>query len=149
MIDHRGEIANLLYRYAEAIDDGDYVSIGELFAHGSIADAEGTPIATGAEAVVALYEATTRRHPDGTPLTHHVTSNLLIEIGADERTATCRSRFTVFQRTDSLALQPIIAGRYHDSFEQVDGRWHFTERRMKPTLYGDLSQHLPERFRQP
>ena len=54
----------------------------------------------------------------------------------------CRSRFTVFQQTEQVALQPIIAGQYTDTFTLVDGTWRFTERRMRPTLYGDLSQHL-------
>ena len=34
-MDDRGNIQNLLYRYAELIDAGDYEGIGELFAHGS------------------------------------------------------------------------------------------------------------------
>ena len=48
----------------------------------------------------------------------------------------------MFQQTDELPLQPIIAGSYTDSFERVDGTWRFVERRMRPTLYGDLSKHL-------
>jgi hypothetical protein len=96
-----------------------------------------------------MYNYTTFRYDDGTPRTHHVTTNLLIEIADDELTATCQSRFTVFQKTESLPLQPIIAGRYADSFARTDGEWHFTERRMRPTLYGDLTQHLPAEFHQP
>jgi 3-phenylpropionate/cinnamic acid dioxygenase small subunit len=142
MADHRGAIENLLYTYAESIDAGDYEAIGALFAHGAITDAEGNPIAVGAQAVTALYNATTRKYEDGTPRSHHVTSNLLIEIADDENSAVCRSRFTVFQQTSELPLQPIIAGSYTDSFERVDGTWRFVERRMRPTLYGDLSKHL-------
>jgi 3-phenylpropionate/cinnamic acid dioxygenase small subunit len=142
MTDHRGAIENLLYTYAESIDAGDYEAIGALFAHGAITDAEGNPIAVGAQAVTALYNATTRKYEDGTPRSHHVTSNLLIEIADDENSAVCRSRFTVFQQTSELPLQPIIAGSYTDSFERVDDTWRFVERRMRPTLYGDLSKHL-------
>ena len=139
---HRGEIENLLYTYAEAIDAGDYDAVGALFAHGAICMADGSPIAVGAQAVTALYEATTRKYDDGTPRSHHVTTNLLIEIADDESSAVCRSRFTVFQQTPQLPLQPIIAGAYTDSFERVDGVWRFVERRMRPALYGDLSKHL-------
>ncbi|CAB4618770.1 unannotated protein [freshwater metagenome] len=142
MADHRGAIENLLYTYAEAIDAGDYEAIGALFAHGAIADADGTPMVVGAQAVTALYTSTTRKYPDGTPRSHHVTTNPLIEIADDELSAVCRSRFTVFQQTEELPLQPIIAGSYTDTFEQVDGTWRFVERRMRPTLYGDLSKHL-------
>jgi hypothetical protein len=142
MNDARGDIENLLYRYAELIDAGDYDGIGELFAHGSISAEDGTPMATGAEAVAGLYTATTRKYPDGTPKSQHVLTNPIIEFSDDGQRATCRARFTVLQQTDELALQPIIAGGYVDSFEKVDGRWRYVEKRMGPRLYGDLSKHL-------
>lgn len=141
-MDPRHAIENLLYTYAEAIDAGDYDAIGALFAHGAITDADGNPIAVGAQAVTSLYQATTRKYEDGTPRTHHVTTNPLIELADSQLSAVCRSRFTVFQQTDELPLQPIIAGAYTDTFECVDGTWRFIERRMRPTLYGDLSKHL-------
>jgi 3-phenylpropionate/cinnamic acid dioxygenase small subunit len=142
MNDARGDIENLLYRYAELIDAGDYEGIGELFAHGSIADEAGNPMATGAEAVAKLYHATTRKYDDGTPRTQHILTNPLVEFGADGSTAECRSRFTVLQQTDLLPLQPIISGAYVDHFEKVDGTWRYTEKRMCMRLFGDLSQHL-------
>jgi 3-phenylpropionate/cinnamic acid dioxygenase small subunit len=141
--DHRGEIENLLHLYAEAIDSGDYDAIGALFAHGRICAPDGTPMASGAEAVAAMYSATTRRYPDdGTPKTHHVITNPIIEIAPDQASATARSRFTVFQATDVLPLQVVITGGYEDRFEVIERRWAFTERIMKPRLFGDLSQHL-------
>ena len=142
MTDARGAIENLLYSYADAIDAGDYEAIGALFEHGSIALEDGTPIATGAAAVTALYTATTRRYPDGTPRRGAIGTELDQRVGGHVMGARCRSRFTVFQQTDVVALQPIIAGHYTDSFDCVDGVWRFSERRMRPTLYGDLSQHL-------
>ena len=142
MDDARGNIENLLYRYAELIDAGDYEGIGELFAHGSIADEEGRPMATGADAVAKLYHATTRKYEDGTPRTQHILTNPLVEVADDGTTAECRSRFTVLQQTDVLPLQPIISGAYVDHFENVDGTWRYTEKRMIMRLFGDLSQHL-------
>jgi hypothetical protein len=142
MTDARGNIENLLYRYAELIDAGDYDGIGELFAHGSIADEQGNAMATGAEAITALYTATTRKYDDGTPKTQHILTNPIIEFGPDGTDATCRARFTVLQQTDLLPLQPIISGAYVDSFEKVDGAWRYTEKRMVMRLFGDLSQHL-------
>lgn len=143
--DHDRQIENLLYRYAEAIDAGDYTAVGQLFAHGRICAPDGTPIAEGAAAVTALYEATTRRYPDdGTPKTRHMITNPLIELGPGDppATATARSRFTVYQATEALPLQPIIAGDYADTFEWAEEGWRFVERIMRPALYGDLSQHL-------
>ena len=42
----------------------------------------------------------------------------------------------------NLPLQPIIAGRYHDTFHCIDGEWWFDTRIMLVDLPGDLSQHL-------
>lgn len=135
-------IQNLLYRYAELIDAGDYEGIGELFAHGSISDDKGNPMATGADAVAKLYHTTTRKYPDGTPKTQHILTNPLVELSDDGLSAECRSRFTVLQQTDVLPLQAVISGAYVDHFDKVDGTWRYTEKRMVMRLFGDLSQHL-------
>jgi 3-phenylpropionate/cinnamic acid dioxygenase small subunit len=138
----RGEIENLLYRYAECIDAGDFAAVADLFAHAEIT-VEGTPGATrGRRDVQALYESTTRRYEDGTPRTKHVVTNPLVEVDEGAGTASCRSYFTVFQQTGKLPLQPIIAGRYRDAFERVGGAWRFRARHMILDQFGDLSQHL-------
>ena len=46
-------------------------------------------------------------------------------------------------QTDTLPLQPIIAGRYHDEFRKIDGAWCFIRRHMFSDLHGNLSEHLP------
>lgn len=137
------EIEHLLHRYADALDDGDLDAVADLLAEATVRDPSGAAIASGRDEVRALYEATTRLYPDGTPRTHHVITNVIIEVDpADPDRATGRARFTVLQATDGLALQPIIAGRYADRFERVDGTWRFVERVMQPTLLGDLTHHL-------
>lgn len=138
----RDAILNLLHRYAECIDDGDYAGVGELFRDGTLVGPDGTPLATGAEAVTRLYERTTRLHEDGTPRTHHVTTNLVLEVDEEAGEARARSYYTVLQATPDVPLQPIVAGRYHDVFARTDGRWHFRERRMFVRLVGDLRHHL-------
>jgi 3-phenylpropionate/cinnamic acid dioxygenase small subunit len=136
----RVEIEALVFEYARRMDDGDFAGVGALFAEGSVCAPDGTPLATGAEAVEALYTATTRRYEDGTPRSHHVTSNLAVVI--DLSTATARSYFTVFQATDGLSLQPIVAGRYDDDFARTGGGWRFDRRVMHLRLVGDVSKHL-------
>ena len=44
--------------------------------------------------------------------------------------------------TASFPLQPIIAGRYVDTFEQAEDGWRWLERRFTVDLLGDLSHHL-------
>lgn len=139
-MDDRGAIEDLLHEYARRIDDGDFEGVGELFARGSICGPDGSVLATGARAVAELYAATTRRFEDGTPRSHHVTTNVAVEVDGD--TATARSYFTVFQATLLIPLQPVVAGRYRDRFAREGEAWHFTQRRMELRLVGDVSQHL-------
>jgi 3-phenylpropionate/cinnamic acid dioxygenase small subunit len=139
------EIENLLYRYAELIDGGDLPGVAHLFAHGCIKPGhEAAPEASaeGEEAVLAMYRAATRLYPDGTPRTRHLTTNaiILVEEGGDR--ASSRSYFTVVQQTDVLPLQPIISGRYHDSFHRIEGQWWFDTRVMLVDLAGNLKEHL-------
>jgi hypothetical protein len=141
MRDDARAIENLVYAYAERIDGGDLGGVADLFAHGRIEAAPGFFV-EGSEQVRGLYDGSTRIYDDGTPRTKHLTTNVIVEVDDDTRTATARSYFTVFQQTDVLALQPIISGRYHDTFHVVEGRWRFDTRRMFVDLKGDLSQHL-------
>jgi 3-phenylpropionate/cinnamic acid dioxygenase small subunit len=143
-MDPAREIENLLYLYAERIDAGDLEGVAELFAHGRIQASPDAPkpIAEGRAGVLALYRSATRIHPDGSPHTRHVTTNAIIEVRADGLTASARSCFTVFQQVDDFPLQPIIAGRYHDTFQRLDGRWWFDTRIMLVDLVGDLGRHL-------
>lgn len=136
-------IEGLVYEYARRIDAGDFAGVGALFAEGTIATEDGSPLATGAAAVEGLYVATTRRYDDdGTPHTRHVTTNVVVELDPSGALAECHSYFTVFQGLADFPLQAIISGRYHDTFVRTDDTWRFAERRMAPELYGDLSRHL-------
>lgn len=139
------EITNLLYLYAERIDAGDLDGVAELFRHGRIrpgADVPDDACVVGRDAVRRMYGAATRLYEDGTPKTRHVTTNVILEVDDDAGTAATRSSYTVFQRTEALPLQPIIVGRYHDTFQRIDGHWWFDTRVILIDLVGDLSQHL-------
>ena len=130
-----------MYRYAELIDAGDLDGLAALFEHATWGAGTRTERLQGTEQVrrgyggVILYE-------DGTPRTKHVITNLVIDLDESATHAAARSYFTVFQATDGLALQPIIAGRYEDRFDKVDGTWRFSERIIHPDLHGDLSKHM-------
>jgi 3-phenylpropionate/cinnamic acid dioxygenase small subunit len=137
------EIANLLYTYARLIDSGDYKGVAKIFAHARLTAEDGVMDVQGEEAIEAYYAKSTRLYSDtGTPKTKHVMSNPIIEVDEAANTATCNAYYTVLQATDALALQPIIAGRYEDKFERVDGRWRYAEKKFFVELVGDLSQHL-------
>ena len=135
------EILNLLHRYCELQDAADFEGVSELFRYSSYGVAGGDT-QHGYDEVYALKTRHDVTHAEGDLRTKHVTTNTIIEHEPGTSHAATRSYFTVFQATAALPLQPVIAGRYHDRFEKVDGSWHFTERVIHGDLVGDLSQHL-------
>ena len=140
MSDER-EILNLLSRYMELVDAAEKEQVAELFRHATVRGRSG-----GQESVMVGYDeflpskAGERVYEDGTLKTKHLLTNTILEI--DGELAHARSYYTVLQATDELPLQPIICGRYHDTFEKVGGAWRFKERIFYADLVGDMSQHL-------
>lgn len=130
------EIAELLYRYAELIDAGDFDGVGALLGRGNFMGV------AGAAAIAGLFAKTTRRFPEHghRTRTRHLVLNPIVEIDGD--TARARSTFCVVQQTDTVALQPIVVGRYADGFARGEQGWHFTERRADVEMIGDVSDHL-------
>jgi hypothetical protein len=114
--------------------------VADLFADAAFGGPDDAGLAVGRSAVLAILTSTVRIHPDGTPRTAHLTTNVAVEMGSGR--ASARSRFTVLQAVDGLPLQPIIAGRYRDRFVEGEGRWRFLERRVLTDLIGDVRQHL-------
>ncbi|MCV7079336.1 nuclear transport factor 2 family protein [Mycobacterium szulgai] len=135
------QIANLLYRYAECIDNGDLQGAAGLFEHARIKIGAGDTI--DASALLGIWQSLIVRYADGTPRTKHVVTNPIIEIDTGTGTAECRSYYTVLQQTDGFPLQTIVTGRYHDRFELVDGRWRYAYRDLTLIdMVGDVSHHL-------
>ena len=138
-------VTELLYRYAELIDAGDFDGVGQLLARATFAGTRSAST-SGAETLAKLFAMTTRRYPEhgNTPRTRHLVLNPIVEVSA-ERTATARSTFCVVQNTETVPLQPIVVGRYFDRFScATDGPdgWYFTERQVDVEMIGDVSAHL-------
>ncbi|MBL1111040.1 nuclear transport factor 2 family protein [Streptomyces sp. 110] len=132
-------IENLIARYAELVDDGDFAGVGTLLAEATFTGT-GEPV-SGRDAIEKMFKDTLIVYADGTPRTQHVTTNVAIEVDEQAGTAVSRSYVTVFQALPDLPLQPIAAGRYRDRFERRDGQWCFVERRVRINLIGDVSRH--------
>ncbi|GAA4629199.1 nuclear transport factor 2 family protein [Actinoallomurus vinaceus] len=136
---HRA-IENLIARYAELVDDGDFAGLDSLLADATFVGSSAR--VSGRGEIEKLFRDTLIVYDDGTPRTQHVTTNLAIEVDEETGTATARSYVTVLQALPDLPLRPIAAGRYQDRFERRDGRWRFVERRVRINLVGDVSRHL-------
>ena len=138
------QVRTLLGRYCDLADAGDWAGVGELFAAGRLTSG-GAVLAEGAGDVAAFYDRGTQRHADGTPRTKHLVLNTQLE--EVDGVIVARSSYVVLQAVDGqLALQPIIAGRYVDTFEvdaagaAAEPRW--VERAFEVDLTGELAHHL-------
>jgi 3-phenylpropionate/cinnamic acid dioxygenase small subunit len=136
------EIANLIYRYNEFIDNGDLPGAAALFKNAKL-KLMGHDELQDDVATLAMLQRVVKIYPDGTPRTKHIVTNPIIEVDEASGKATCRSQYTVFQATDDIPMQVIAGGRYHDSFERVDGKWRFSYRNFTLfDMHGNISGHL-------
>lgn len=133
------EVRRLLARYTHNLDFGKVDANAEL-----LADAQFKVIdefITGKDNIANFLRTNLQYHSDNTPRTWHSISNILIEVqSATEASSVCY--FTVHQQTDGLPLQPIVTGRYIDTFALHDGEWRFASRAIDPHLFGDLNHHV-------
>lgn len=95
---------------------------------------------TGKGNIANFLRTNLQYHADNSPRTWHSISNILIEVQSATE-ASSVSYFTVHQQTDGLPLQPIVTGRYLDTFTLCDGEWRFASRAIDPHLFGDISRH--------
>jgi len=145
------EILNLLHRYSDAVDRGDFARVGELFRHADVYyPGETQPsVKAGSGDFAASLAKWTRVFPDtGNPKTRHLCTNPILDFD-DATHARCQTYFVVFQAAEGLPLQPIITGTYLDRFEKVRGEWRFSERRELVGQTGNLSAHLLQPFQGP
>ncbi|WP_396899165.1 nuclear transport factor 2 family protein [Mycolicibacterium sp.] len=141
----KATVTELLYRYAELVDAGDFDGVGRLLARATFGGTA-SPSTSGAEKIAKLFGMSTRRYPEhgNTPRTRHLVLNPIVDVDGDR--ATARSTFVVVQSVPEgpvpVPLQPIVVGRYYDTFGRDADGWHFTERKVDVEMVGDISAHL-------
>ena len=141
-------IQNLLNRYSDAVDRGDFGAVGEMFRHADVyfPGDEAPSIRAGSGDFATHLERWTRVYPEtGNPRTRHLCTNPIIDFD-DATHARCQTYFVVFQAAEGFPLQAIITGSYVDRFEKEGEEWRFTERRELVGQTGDLSAHLLQGF---
>jgi hypothetical protein len=134
------EITALVSTYAERIDGGDLDGVAALFAEATWrSDATGQ-VLRGIEEVRKVYDHVVLY--DGVPCTKHLITNLVIDVDQGGREATGRCSFTVLHAPPGNPIEIILAGRYIDRYEKVDGAWRFGDRLFVADLMGDQRRHF-------
>jgi len=144
VLDHlviESEVRRLLAAYVHNLDYGNVDANADLLADAKLKVID--TYVTGRDNIAHFLRTNLQYHDDKTPRTWHSVSNVLIDIES-ATTAKSVSYFTVHQEAPGLALQPIVTGRYIDSFEFSDGAWHYASREVDPRLFGDISNHVAE-----
>ncbi len=136
------QIEQLYFRYAEFIDQGKLEEVASLLDESTVFGPKNIQLAKGKDEILAMYESMVRIYPgSGTPRTHHVITNIIVEM-LDQETAQTRASYTVLQEFNSGEIKTIICGQYRNSFKRRNNKWSFFEHHMIPKLMGDMSQHL-------
>jgi hypothetical protein len=140
----RDDIAALVHRYASLLDSGRISDVVELFSRATWRSAaKGSPVVTlTTEEVKATYDCVIL-YDDGTPRTHHLITNLTIDMteGADEAAGECY--FTVLQGVEpGDPLETVLSGRYTDRYRKDEQGWYFADRVFHADLIGDQSRHF-------
>jgi len=133
------DIQRLLATYVHNVDDGKIAENAGLLAHARFQ--VGEDIAHGRDEVERFFKNNVQHHEDGTPRTWHALSNIIVDVET-ATSAKAVSYFTVHQELPGLPLQPIVTGRYVDTFELHNGAWRYSTRSVQPRLFGELGFHV-------
>jgi ketosteroid isomerase-like protein len=122
-LEDRAELAELIARYALAVDDRDIEAIAMLFTpDGAFRSQDGVMQARGTEAVLEQFRGRFR----ALKLSNHFSHDHIFQFGADPDTATglITAHAEVWRNGRAL----IGALRYQDSYRRHEGRWCFADR---------------------
>jgi hypothetical protein len=117
--------------------------VADLFEHGHMCQPTGEITVRGRDEVRRAFDTVILY--DGTPRTHHVITNSVIDLvdGADEATGSCY--VTVVQGVEETGpIEIILVGRYTDKYRRTANGWEFAERCFQADMKGDLSRHTRE-----
>lgn len=134
------QIVTLMNRYVDLFDTGRLEEFAALFQDG-VLRFEGLGEFTGTTEVLGFIDRMVILY-DGMPRTHHLMSNVSVEVDPEGLSATARSSVMVLQSLRDVPLRPIVTGRYADRFEKRQGSWCFVERTATRGLPGDVTHHL-------
>ena len=139
---HR-EIEQQIYRMGYHLEAGDFEAVGELLQHATFgADRIGRKVFRGREEIRDQYRRTNIVYPEGGRRTKEIYTNVLVDIDLDAGTARSTTSFTVAQQVPGERFELLVAGRYEDEWERVDGAWRWTDRYIVAQYHNELGKHM-------
>jgi ketosteroid isomerase-like protein len=125
-LEDKHAIEELIARYNQSLDGGDYAQWVACWADDAVLDGIGK-LLTGKAQIQAFadqYESTTRSRINGLK---HYTVNIIYTVTGDK--ATSSSYLQLVSATDK-SVKIIFTGRYEDDLKRVNGQWQFARRKL-------------------
>ena len=126
LLEDKFAIEELIARYNQSLDGGDYPTWVACWADDAILDGIGK-LLTGKAQIQAFadqYEGSTRSKINGLK---HYTVNILSAVVGDRATS---SSYLQLVNTTDKGVKIIFTGRYEDDLKRVDGHWQFARRKL-------------------
>ena len=126
----RQEIADLLIRYAMALDRHDWALLRTCFVPDAVADygtLEGRN--EGIEAIIAVCH----RALAGLDASQHLIANVVVDVDGDAASATCYLHAQHYLVSASGANTFVVAGTYRDRIARTPEGWRITHRVLETT----------------
>lgn len=121
------KITNLVYRPAALIDSGDLTCAAALFRQAQIQLSDNASWIDHQD-LLSVWQIQFPATEDGSPGTRHLITNPIIEIDAEQGTATCHSNYCIMQLGGPQPLQLSESGQTLDRLVRQDGEWRFDSR---------------------
>jgi len=126
-IESREQIRSLIIEYGRALDHRDFVAYAGLFEEEEGTWIGGLGSATGRDAIFKLMDDSIGHAEQPVePTSHHVFSNIQIDVDGDSAAATTKWTFVI--QSEAGSPQWFYLGHYDDEFVRKDGQWYFLTR---------------------
>jgi uncharacterized protein (TIGR02246 family) len=126
-LESREQIRDLIVEYGRALDHRDFVAYAALFEEEQGTWIGGLGSASGRDAIFKLMDDSIGHAEQPIePTSHHVFTNIRIEVDGDTAAATTKWTFVV--QSEAGSPQWFYLGHYDDDFVRKDGQWYFLRR---------------------
>jgi SnoaL-like domain len=137
------QIERMIYEVGYALEAGDFTRVGELMGDATMgADRIGRKAFHGAEEIRDQYTRTNVVYPDRGRASKEIYHNILVDIDLDANRARSVTSYTVAHQAPGEQFALIVAGKYEDEWERVEGTWRWCDRYIVVQYKNDLDRHM-------
>jgi hypothetical protein len=143
LLSSQRQIERMIYEVGYALEAGEFTRVGELMGDATMgADRIGRKAFRGKEEIRDQYTRTNVVYPDRGRASKEIYHNILVDIDLDANRARSVTSYTVAHQAPGEQFALIVAGRYEDEWERVDGAWRWCDRYIVVQYKNDLDRHM-------